>query len=112
MIRARPYWSQQLQCNLKYYFRRQRKFNDVPPLVVFIRTSAPVTVFSSGQSQGDVHMPRERGARLPSKAWNAIEAADLDELAFLHGVLCVNAMRWEIHLAIRAVLEHLALRRL
>jgi hypothetical protein len=57
-------------------------------------------------------MTQERGVRLTSRAWDAIEAADLDELAFLHGVLCVNAMRWEIHHAVRAVLENPTLRRL
>jgi hypothetical protein len=57
-------------------------------------------------------MTQERGVRLTSMAWDAIEAADLDELAFLHGVLCVNTMRWEIHHAVRAVLENPALRRL
>jgi hypothetical protein len=45
-------------------------------------------------------------------AWDAIEAADLDELAFLHGVLCVHSTRWEIHHAVRAVLENPALQRL
>jgi hypothetical protein len=58
------------------------------------------------------HVTQERGLRLTSNAWDAIEAADLDELAFLHGVLCVNTMRWEIHHAVRAVLENPALRRL
>jgi hypothetical protein len=56
-------------------------------------------------------MTQERGVRLTSRAWDAIEAADLDELAFLHGVLCVKSTRWEIHHAVRAVLENPALRR-
>jgi hypothetical protein len=57
-------------------------------------------------------MTQERGVRLTSMAWDAIEAADLKELAFLHGVLCAHSTRWEIHHAVRAVLENPTLRRL
>jgi hypothetical protein len=45
-------------------------------------------------------------------AWDAIEVADLDELAFLLGVLCVGPSNWEIHHAVRALLENRVLRRL
>src|SRR6185369_16012576 len=47
-----------------------------------------------------------RGVRLTSMAWDAIETADLDELAFLIGVLCVGPMDLEVHHAVRAVLEN------
>jgi hypothetical protein len=57
-------------------------------------------------------MTQERGVRLTSMAWDAIEAADLDELAFLIGVLCVGPRDLEIHHAVRAVLENPALLRL
>jgi hypothetical protein len=57
-------------------------------------------------------MTQERGVRLTSRAWDAIEAADLDELAFPLGVLCVGPRDLEIHHAVRAVLENPALRRL
>lgn len=52
------------------------------------------------------------GIRLTSMAWDAIEAADLDELAFLLGATCVNTTGLEVHQAVRAVLENRALRRL
>jgi len=48
--------------------------------------------------------------RLTSMAWDAIEAADLDELAFLCGAICIGTTRWEVHHAVRAVLENRALR--
>ncbi len=44
--------------------------------------------------------------RLTLTAWDAIEAADLDELAFLLGVLCVGPRNLEIHHAVRALLEN------
>ena len=58
------------------------------------------------------HATQERGVRLSSMAWDAIEVADLDELAFLLGVLCVGPSNWEIHHAVRALLENRVLRRL
>jgi hypothetical protein len=57
-------------------------------------------------------MTQDRDVRLTSMAWDAIEAADLDELAFLIGVLCVGPRDLGIHHAVRAVLENPALRRL
>jgi hypothetical protein len=57
-------------------------------------------------------MTQERGVRLTSMAWDAIETADLDELAFLLGVLCVGPTDLEVHHAVRALLENPALRRL
>jgi hypothetical protein len=44
-------------------------------------------------------------------AWDAIEAADLDKLAFLYGAICIDTSRWEVHHAVRAVLENRSLRR-
>jgi hypothetical protein len=55
-------------------------------------------------------MTQERDVRLTSRAWDAIEVADLDELAFLLGVLCVGPRDLEIHHAVRALLENPALR--
>ena len=57
-------------------------------------------------------MTQERGVRLTSMAWDAIETADLDELAFLIGVLCVGPMDFDVHHAVRALLENPALRQL
>jgi hypothetical protein len=51
-----------------------------------------------------------RYLRLSSTAWDAVEAADLDELAFLIGATCFDTTRWETHHAVRAVLENRALR--
>jgi hypothetical protein len=48
--------------------------------------------------------------RLSSMAWDAIEAADLDELAFLYVASCVDTRRFEVHHALRALLENRALR--
>lgn len=54
---------------------------------------------------------RTGGLRLTSMAWDAIESADLDELAFLYTAACMDASRLEAHWVIRAVLENRALRR-
>ena len=48
---------------------------------------------------------------LTSQAWDAIERADPDELAFLYAALCIATTQWEIHHAVRAILENRALRR-
>ena len=53
-----------------------------------------------------------RYLRLSSMAWDAVETADLDELAFLIGATCFDTTRWETHHAVRAVLENRALRQL
>jgi hypothetical protein len=58
------------------------------------------------------HATQERSVCLTSMAWDAIEVAGLVELAFLIGVLCVEPRGWEIHHAIRGLLENRALRRL
>jgi hypothetical protein len=50
--------------------------------------------------------------RLSSLMWDAVETADLDELAFLIGATCVYSSNWETHHAVRAVLENRALRQL
>lgn len=57
------------------------------------------------------HRTLMSGLRLTSMAWDAIEAADLDELAFLYGAICMDTTRLEVHQAVRAVLENRALRR-
>jgi hypothetical protein len=54
---------------------------------------------------------RTSGMRLTSMAWDAIEAADLDELAFLYVAACMDTSRLEVHQAVRALLENRALRR-
>jgi hypothetical protein len=48
---------------------------------------------------------------LTSRAWDAIEVADLDELAFLYTALCIATTQWEVHHAVRAIVENRALRR-
>jgi hypothetical protein len=53
-----------------------------------------------------------RHLRLTSMAWDAVETADLDELAFLIGATCFDTMRLETCQAVRAVLENRALRQL
>jgi len=55
-------------------------------------------------------MMQETGMRLTSMAWDAVEAADLDELAFLCGAICMHTTRWEVHHAVRGVLENRVLR--
>lgn len=50
--------------------------------------------------------------RLSSMAWDAVESADLDELAFLIGATCIYTSRWKTHHAVCAVLENRALRQL
>ncbi len=51
------------------------------------------------------------GMRLTSMAWDAIEAAELDELAFLYVAACMDSTYLEVRQAVRAVLENRALRR-
>ena len=51
-----------------------------------------------------------RYLRLSSMAWDRIETADLNELAFLAGATCFDTSRWEVHHAVRGVLENRALR--
>lgn len=53
----------------------------------------------------------QRGLRMTWRAWDALEAAGLDELAFAYGATCMDTTRWEVHQAVRAVLENRALRR-
>lgn len=55
---------------------------------------------------------QERYLRLSSMAWDAVETADLDELAFLIGATYFDTSRWETHHAVRAVLENRTLRQL
>lgn len=52
----------------------------------------------------------ECGIVLTAMAWDAIKAADLDELAFLYGAVCRDMMSWEVHQVVRALLENSALR--
>jgi hypothetical protein len=51
------------------------------------------------------------GVRLTSMAWDAIESADLEELAFLYAMTGIDATSWDVHHAVRALLENRALRR-
>jgi hypothetical protein len=50
------------------------------------------------------------GMRLTSMAWDAIEVAGLDELAFLYMAACMDTTRLEVRQAVRAVIENRALR--
>ena len=43
-------------------------------------------------------------------AWDRIEAADLDELTFLFGAVCIDTTRCTTQQAVRAILENPALR--
>ena len=49
--------------------------------------------------------------RLTSATWDAIEAADLDELTFVYTAICMHTHEWHLHHAIRAVIENHAIRR-
>ena len=49
--------------------------------------------------------------RLTSRTWNVLEAADLDELAFVYTAICMNNHEWHLHHAIRALIENRAMRR-
>jgi hypothetical protein len=55
---------------------------------------------------------RDLGPQLTSMAWDAIEAAELDELAFLLGATYVDTTVGEGRRAVRAMLENRALRQL
>jgi len=50
--------------------------------------------------------------RLTETAWDAIESADLHELAFVLAAACVADEGWQVHHAVRALLENPALREL
>lgn len=50
--------------------------------------------------------------RLTWMAWDAIEAADLDELAFLLGATFLDTLGWDTHHGVRSILENRALRQL
>jgi len=52
------------------------------------------------------------GLRLTATAWDEIETADLDELAFLLSTACMTIDGWHIHHAVRALLENPTLREL
>lgn len=51
------------------------------------------------------------GMCLTSMAWDAIEVAELDELAFLYMAACMDTRHLEVRQAVRAVIENRALRR-
>jgi hypothetical protein len=51
------------------------------------------------------------GMTLTSNAWDTIEIAYLDELAFLYAALCIATTHWEVRHAVRGLLENRALRR-
>lgn len=50
--------------------------------------------------------------RLTAMAWDAIEAADLDELAFLLGATFIDTLGWNNYHGVRAILENRTLRQL
>jgi hypothetical protein len=56
------------------------------------------------------HRIMKHNILLTSRAWDAIEAADLNELAFLYAAVCGKSMAWVVHQAVRALLENRALR--
>lgn len=49
--------------------------------------------------------------RFTSMTWDAIEAADLEELAFVYTAVCVHTTEWHLHHALRAVIENRRIRR-
>jgi hypothetical protein len=51
-----------------------------------------------------------RCMRLTSRTWDFLEAADLDELAFVYTAICMDDHEWHLHHALRAVVENRALR--
>jgi hypothetical protein len=53
-----------------------------------------------------------RRFRLTSTAWDAIESADVDDLAFTLAAVRAYTDAWEIHYALRALLENRSLRAL
>jgi hypothetical protein len=50
------------------------------------------------------------GIWLTSMAWDAIETAHLDELAFLYAASCVSVADGDVRSAVRALFENRALR--
>lgn len=49
--------------------------------------------------------------RLTSRTWDILEAADLDELAFVYTAICMDNHEWHLHHAVRIVVENRAMRR-
>ena len=49
--------------------------------------------------------------RLTSRTWDALEVADLDELAFVYTAVCMCDDEWHLHNAIRGVVENRTIRR-
>jgi hypothetical protein len=49
--------------------------------------------------------------RLTSRTWDALEAADLDDLTFVYTAICMDNHEWHLHHAIRAVIENPGMRR-
>ncbi len=56
------------------------------------------------------HRALTSGLRFTSMAWDAIELADLDELAFLFAAACMDTMRLEVRQVVRALVENRTLR--
>jgi len=61
------------------------------------------TAIARGALQREIH--------LTSMTWDAIEVADLDELAFVYGAISMKTREWRGRRALRAVLDNRALRR-
>lgn len=49
--------------------------------------------------------------RLTARTWDSLEAADLEELAFVYTAVCMDDHEWHLHHAVRAVVENRAMRR-
>lgn len=49
--------------------------------------------------------------RLTSRTWDALEAADLDDLTFVYTAICMDNHEWHLHHAIRAVIENPGMRK-
>jgi hypothetical protein len=49
--------------------------------------------------------------RLTSRTWDALEAADLDDLTFVYTAICMDNHEWHLHHAIRALIENPGIRR-
>jgi hypothetical protein len=49
--------------------------------------------------------------RLTSRTWDALEAADDDDLTFVYTAICMDNHEWHLHHAIRALIENPGMRR-
>lgn len=71
-----------------------------------------VRQWGAARTREEIARRAQRRMCLTWRAWDVIEAADLDELAFLYAAVCMDTRFLYVHQAVRALIENRALRRL